>query len=229
MKYKKDYYQILGVKPNATQEEIKQAYRRLAILNHPDKNPTSQTAAQMQEINEAYGVLGDEHKRMKYDFECGNSITSTQTPSTSNSANKTTTENLERFFPEKEKFGREFIATVGIAGCIFILFVIVPFSPPEFVYIFIGISLSLIPITLSLLFWKSFKSKEKEKQCPKCGEPQAAEKMGEKLMGVFRKSLESLNKTESPQGNFFTYEKYNIHYKCKYCSYEWLIIKTKRL
>ncbi len=47
MKYKKDYYKILGIELSATPEEIKQAYRRLAILSHPDKNPTRQVATRM--------------------------------------------------------------------------------------------------------------------------------------------------------------------------------------
>lgn len=191
MKYKKDYYRILGIEPNATPAEIKQAYRKLAILNHPDKNPAParQAAVQMQEINEAYGILGNKHKRIKYDAGCGNSFTSTQPPATSDSVNKTTTENLGSFFPEKEGFGKGFIVVVGIAGCIFLLSFAEPFFSPEFVNIFNGIKLSLIPVTLGVLLWKSFKSKEKEKQCPKCSNSQAAEILDEKPLGIFKKTL----------------------------------------
>lgn len=67
MEYK-DYYKILGVERNASKDEIKRAYRQLALKYHPDKNPNDKKAeAQFKEINEAYDVLGDPAKRSKYD------------------------------------------------------------------------------------------------------------------------------------------------------------------
>lgn len=64
----KDYYNILGVKRNASESEIKQAYRRLARKYHPDVNPGDKTAeARFKEINEAHEVLSDPEKRSKYD------------------------------------------------------------------------------------------------------------------------------------------------------------------
>ncbi len=67
MEYK-DYYKTLGVDKNATQEEIKKAYRKLAVKYHPDKNPGNKEAEnQFKMINEAYEVLGDPEKRKKYD------------------------------------------------------------------------------------------------------------------------------------------------------------------
>jgi len=64
----KDYYAILGVSRNATEKEIKQAYRRLARKYHPDVNPGDKTAeAKFKEINEAHEVLSDAEKRKKYD------------------------------------------------------------------------------------------------------------------------------------------------------------------
>ena len=64
----KDYYSILGVKRDATEQEIKRAYRRLARKHHPDVNPGDKSAeAKFKEINEAYEVLSDKEKRQKYD------------------------------------------------------------------------------------------------------------------------------------------------------------------
>jgi len=66
----KDYYQTLGVPDNASQGDIKRAFRKLAFKYHPDTNPGSekQAEAKFKEINEAYGVLGDKDKRQQYDF-----------------------------------------------------------------------------------------------------------------------------------------------------------------
>lgn len=64
----KDYYRALGVAENATADEIKKAYRRLAKQYHPDANPNDPTAAErFKEISEAYSVLSDEEKRKQYD------------------------------------------------------------------------------------------------------------------------------------------------------------------
>lgn len=63
-----DYYRVLGIGKNATPEEIKKAYRKLALRYHPDKNPNNREAEEkFKKINEAYAVLGDPDKRSQYD------------------------------------------------------------------------------------------------------------------------------------------------------------------
>lgn len=64
----KDYYKTLGVSKDASQDEIKKAYRKLAIKHHPDKNPGNKSAEEkFKEINEANDILSDPQKRKKYD------------------------------------------------------------------------------------------------------------------------------------------------------------------
>ena len=68
MENKRDYYEVLGVSKTATADEIKKAYRKLAIKYHPDKNPGDKAAEEkFKEAAEAYEVLSNDDKRQKYD------------------------------------------------------------------------------------------------------------------------------------------------------------------
>ena len=65
----KDYYKILGVERSASEDEIKKAYRKLALKYHPDHNPGDKSAeAKFKDVGEAYEVLGDPQKRKQYDL-----------------------------------------------------------------------------------------------------------------------------------------------------------------
>ncbi len=67
MATKRDYYEILGVDRNASLDEIKKAYRKLALKYHPDRNKSPDAEERFKEISEAYGVLSDPNKRRQYD------------------------------------------------------------------------------------------------------------------------------------------------------------------
>ena len=66
---KANYYEILGISSTATKEEIKKAYRKLALQYHPDKNKSPDAHERFIEINEAYLLLYDDEARAKYDRE----------------------------------------------------------------------------------------------------------------------------------------------------------------
>ncbi|MBR4802504.1 MAG: DnaJ domain-containing protein, partial [Bacteroidales bacterium] len=68
MAEKRDYYEVLGVSKDASADEIKKAYRKLALQYHPDRNPGDKAAEEkFKEAAEAYDVLSDENKRKRYD------------------------------------------------------------------------------------------------------------------------------------------------------------------
>ncbi|HMS52126.1 MAG TPA: DnaJ domain-containing protein, partial [Chitinophagales bacterium] len=68
MANKRDYYEILGVTKKSTAEEIKKAYRKVAMQYHPDRNPGDKTAEdKFKEAAEAYEILSDADKRARYD------------------------------------------------------------------------------------------------------------------------------------------------------------------
>ena len=65
---KRDFYDVLGVSKNASPDELKSAYRKLAVKHHPDKNPGDKDAEdKFKEASEAYGILSDKEKKQNYD------------------------------------------------------------------------------------------------------------------------------------------------------------------
>lgn len=232
MKYQQDYYQILGVKRDATPEQIRIAYRQLVKLNHPDRNLSPLATEKMQQINEAYAVIGDKNKRPEYDFAYFDSSTTFQTKA---SSYKETTD-LQEFSGEANPIllmpvsGWLVFFLVATALCwvvIMTLFSNIPFLADllRILHLSIGVLFLATPLfvigTIAIvIFWKSSQSSEKENQCPQCGKGWAAEKLEERSMGIFKRSVDG--------GSRYTYmglitcQKYQIHYKCNYCSYEWL-------
>jgi DnaJ-class molecular chaperone len=72
MKSERDYYEVLGIAPSASAEEIREAYHKRAFQYHPDRHKESEEAhKKMQEINEAYAILSDPIKRREYDLPRG--------------------------------------------------------------------------------------------------------------------------------------------------------------
>lgn len=69
MDVSKNYYQILEIERNADQSKIKSAYRKLALKYHPDKNPSSESKLQFQQISEAYNILSDDKQKGQYDIK----------------------------------------------------------------------------------------------------------------------------------------------------------------
>src|ERR671939_2186240 len=67
MSNKGDYYEILGVPRSASRDEIKNAYRKLALQYHPDRNKSAGSEEKFKEITGAYAVLSDDEKRKRYD------------------------------------------------------------------------------------------------------------------------------------------------------------------
>src|SRR5512144_3432712 len=66
---KRDYYEVLGVSRTCDDDELKRAYRRLALKYHPDKNPDTRSEAEerFKEVNQAYQILSDPQRRAQYD------------------------------------------------------------------------------------------------------------------------------------------------------------------
>ncbi len=67
MAAKRDYYEVLGVGRNASDEEIRRAFRKQAFQHHPDRNRDDGAEERFKEVNEAYEVLSDSNKRANYD------------------------------------------------------------------------------------------------------------------------------------------------------------------
>ena len=64
-----NFYDVLGVAQDASESEIKKAYRNLSLKYHPDRNPSEEAKTKIQQINEAYENLGDAEKREQYNNE----------------------------------------------------------------------------------------------------------------------------------------------------------------
>lgn len=244
MKYNKNYYQILGVEPNASEMEIRRAYRRLAIFTHPDRNPTPEATTRMQEINEAYGVIGNKNRRRKYDSARGEAIGKARTKDSPQSEDSPKTPDLQHVFAEDATPSVSFLSTIVISAfsaisasffCWSLTTLNLEFIIPAAAAGITG-ALSIYGI---LAVWRNYKSGEIEAQCPKCNNLWAAEKLGEKITGVFPKkpfALWSLPRITHGQFEWYDseepesvpYERYKVRYKCKYCGYEWAFLGSRR-
>jgi len=226
MAYTKDYYQILGVRPNSTLKEIRRAYRQLAVLYHPDRNPYHQSTAQMQEINEAYSVLGDPRKKLQYDYGHLHSTVKIQTNHAPFSANTFTRKKLQPFFIQSKS---TFLLVLVIVLFLMLSANVLTWAlftryvgPENSVVLFLCFDTLIMNRILTL--WRLFTASESEFKCPKCREFWAAEILREKLLGIFKKYIQMDRGGKRVHGVW--YEKYRIQYKCKYCGHEWIFTKS---
>jgi hypothetical protein len=226
MAYIKDYYQILGVGPNATLKEIRRAYRQLAVLYHPDRNPDRRATVQMQEINEAYSVLGDPRKRRQYDFGHLYSAAGFQADDSPFTAYTVPKIKLQPFFIQRK--------STFLALLVFVIFLTLSanFIAWGLVTQYVGLENSVLLLLCCdtlimkriLTFWQLFTASESEFKCPKCSRLWAAEVLREKLLGIFKKYLQLDQGGRRVHGVW--YEKYRIQCKCKYCGHEWIFTKS---
>ncbi len=107
-KTKRDYYGVLGVDRSASREQIRQAYRRLALKHHPDRNKEPGATERFKEIAEAYAVLSDDAKRREYDVTGHAGV-----------SERWTTEDLFRDFAFGDFFGGRFDDLSGLFGDFF--------------------------------------------------------------------------------------------------------------
>lgn len=105
---KREYYEVLGVDRSASRDELKQAYRRLALKYHPDRNKAPDATARFRGIAEAYAVLSDDAKRREYDATGHAGV-----------SERWTTEDLFRDFHFGDFFGGRFDDLFGIFGDVF--------------------------------------------------------------------------------------------------------------
>lgn len=103
----KDYYKLLEVTQNATNEEIKKAFREQAIKWHPDRNQGTNTTLRMQEINEAHLILKDKEARERYDIEY-NKFKQYQENKSRTESEKTKADKEKKNYQEQENSRRQY-------------------------------------------------------------------------------------------------------------------------
>ena len=229
MKPVKDYYRVLGVRPNATIQEIRRAYRQLAILNHPDKNPNRQSMARMQEINEAYGVLGNPQKRTSYDLaypNFTNAFTASYAPYSHYSATAVRP-------PQFSIQNRSTFLAIAIFLMLSVNFLVLGLTaeylgPSNLVILFLCLNALVVNSILTPL-WKQFRTRESESRCPQCTNLWVAEIVSEKLLGIFKKyPIANYHNHNVKKIRLVWYEKYRIYCKCKSCGHQWTFTKSRR-
>lgn len=108
-----DYYKVLGISKNASNEEIKKAYKKLAMEYHPDLNPSSDAEEKMKEINEAYEYIAKErtnkynNSNKSYNNESKTNNTSHQNTASSNNKTYATNENYEYYDANEEDYNND--------------------------------------------------------------------------------------------------------------------------
>lgn len=242
MRYK-DYYKILGVDHNATQDEIQDAFHSLARKYHPDVNPDPQAAERFKDISAAYDVLSDPEDRAKYDMQIGTdrrhqqqtssrpSSTAWHQQTTYNQRTRTTWDhNWSRppFEPSQKKH-QDIPVIGGITLVVFTLMLaslIIDIFGGDIVAGIKSVSIGWVPCIITVFFvagvgalgWGLYL--RRRSRCPRCGKPWAKEILSEERRDTVYKEvlLDSLP--------FVAYVQYRVYQRCKYCEHEWTSSKA---
>ncbi|CAG1016117.1 Chaperone protein DnaJ [Anaerolineales bacterium] len=248
MNSKKDYYKVLQVSPTATQAEIRGAYHRLALQNHPDKNPGMRSSTQMQEINEAYSVLGNPQKRNKYDFERSDPYPKREDNAARGNDNATVKErmpanpfsashkmddpgdSLKTIIPSQKRWFLIFFIGFWLVGWVSgevtaLNSLISGINSGEFslfMIVWLGGWTIGGGLAAYILFWQIF-GIVNESKCPKCNRLWTAEILEQKLLGIFNTRERGYGENKQISWE----EKYRIRCRCTHCGHEWEFTKVK--
>lgn len=117
----KDHYKTLGLKYEATEYQIKQAYSKLSTKYHPDRNQTAVAAEKFSEVTEAYRVLGSREKKQEYDNRLSMKLKILLAEPASVFTKRDPVENVGNKLDEKKKRERENISKYAICMALFIM------------------------------------------------------------------------------------------------------------
>jgi cation transport ATPase len=234
----KDYYQILGVGHDATEDEIQDAFHELAREYHPDVNPDPRVIERFKEISAAYDVLSDPEDRAKYDMQIGaNRRQQQQTSSRSSSTAwhqqttyaqqaRTTWNHKWSKTPseqsEEERKDTSIVTTMALIGLVLtlttlILNVLIEAIDPSIKTVPIGwesyIIIAFFAVGMGALGWGLYL--RRRSKCPRCGKTWAREILSKEKDALYYREV----LLDGPPS--VAYVQYMVRQRCKYCEHKW--------